>query len=33
MVLEIRNVSKNFGGIHALKDVSFKIQEGGDFMV
>ncbi|MEK9199111.1 ABC transporter ATP-binding protein [Lysinibacillus halotolerans] len=28
MVLEIRNVSKNFGGIHALKDVSFQIQEG-----
>jgi len=28
MVLEIQNVSKNFGGIHALKDVSFSIKEG-----
>ncbi|MFC7684376.1 ABC transporter ATP-binding protein [Ureibacillus sp. GCM10028918] len=28
MVLEIQNVSKNFGGIHALKNVSFSIEQG-----
>ncbi len=28
MVLEIQNVSKNFGGIHALRNVSFSIKEG-----
>ena len=28
MVLEIKNVSKNFGGIHALQNVSFSIREG-----
>ncbi|QCR33255.1 ABC transporter ATP-binding protein [Lysinibacillus sp. SGAir0095] len=28
MVLEIQNVSKNFGGIHALQNVSFSINEG-----
>jgi len=28
MVLEIQNVSKNFGGIHALKNVSFSLKEG-----
>lgn len=28
MVLEIKNVSKNFGGIHALKNVSFSISQG-----
>lgn len=28
MVLSIQNVSKNFGGINALKDVSFSINEG-----
>ncbi len=31
MVLEINNVTKNFGGIHALTDVSFKINEGEIF--
>lgn len=28
MVMEIKNVSKNFGGIKALTDVSFSIEEG-----
>lgn len=28
MVLEIQNVSKNFGGIHALQNVSFSINQG-----
>lgn len=28
MVLKIQNVSKNFGGINALKDVTFSINEG-----
>jgi branched-chain amino acid transport system ATP-binding protein len=28
MVLEIQNVSKNFGGIHALQNVSFSITQG-----
>ncbi|RHW33486.1 ABC transporter ATP-binding protein [Lysinibacillus yapensis] len=28
MVLEIKNVSKNFGGIHALRNVSFSIKQG-----
>lgn len=28
MVLEIQNVSKNFGGIHALQNVSFSIKQG-----
>lgn len=31
MVLEIRNISKNFGGISALTDVSFTINEGEIF--
>lgn len=28
MVLEIKKISKNFGGIQALKDVSFSVKEG-----
>ena len=28
MVLEIKNITKNFGGISALKDVSFTIKQG-----
>ena len=28
MVLEIKNVTKNFGGISALTDVSFHLKEG-----
>ena len=31
MVLEIRNISKRFGGISALTDVSFQIEEGEIF--
>jgi branched-chain amino acid transport system ATP-binding protein len=27
-ILKLENVSKNFGGIHAVKDVSFALQEG-----
>lgn len=29
MVLEIRNISKKFGGIAALTDVTFSVKEGG----
>ena len=28
MVLEIKKISKNFGGIQALTDVSFSIEQG-----
>ena len=28
MVLEIKKISKNFGGIQALTDVSFSIKQG-----
>lgn len=28
MVLEIQNIDKSFGGIHALNDVSFSVQSG-----
>jgi branched-chain amino acid transport system ATP-binding protein len=31
MVLELKNITKNFGGISALKDVSFKINKGEIF--
>lgn len=31
MVLEIKNISKNFGGISALTDVSFSVNEGEIF--
>ncbi|MEK4484261.1 ABC transporter ATP-binding protein [Psychrobacillus sp. FSL H8-0484] len=31
MVLELKNITKNFGGISALTDVSFKINEGEIF--
>lgn len=31
MVLELNNITKNFGGISALTDVSFKINEGEIF--
>ena len=31
MVLEIKNVTKNFGGIPALTDVSFSINKGEIF--
>lgn len=31
MVLEIKNITKNFGGISALTDVSFKINQGEIF--
>ena len=27
-VLSIRNISKSFGGIHAVRDVSFDVQKG-----
>ena len=31
MVLELKNITKNFGGISALTDVSFKINKGEIF--
>nr|WP_106780406.1 ABC transporter ATP-binding protein [Lysinibacillus timonensis] len=31
MVLEVKNITKNFGGISALKDVSFSIKKGDIF--
>lgn len=31
MILEIKNISKNFGGISALTDVSFSVNEGEIF--
>ena len=27
-ILEILNINKSFGGVHAVKDVSFKIEQG-----
>ena len=27
-LIEVRNVSKNYAGVHALRDVSFSIREG-----
>src|SRR2546423_8114814 len=26
--LEIKNISKNFGGVHALKNISFSVEQG-----
>ncbi|HXA47313.1 MAG TPA: ATP-binding cassette domain-containing protein, partial [Burkholderiaceae bacterium] len=30
-MLEFKNVSKNFGGLHVLDDVSFTVTQGGIF--
>ncbi|MEM3073781.1 MAG: ATP-binding cassette domain-containing protein, partial [Nitrososphaerales archaeon] len=27
-LLEVRNISKSFGGLRAIKDVSFKVEKG-----